>query len=258
MKGNTVGIKGNTPAHSSLYLVSEYSTGYWASDADHWIHTARHEAGHAVARICMYRKFGRHEDAFERVLIRPGATESYITKRGRQSDCLGTVEHDGSGLLPRPRVPGCDAAGIETRRNALRSCDPDVKREMAAHLEIRIVSRLAGPLAEMCSWNETADLLSAEYDRAWEDNEEEIACARDDVSDLQDLAWRGTMRDFEWQSFDLIKAQWPAIVALADELMDQHVLEYDDAVAIIEPWLAPDFAPPRRGSSSKNDSARVR
>jgi hypothetical protein len=257
MKGNTVGIKANTHAHSSLYLVSEYSTGYWAADADHWIHTARHEAGHAVARLCMYRQFGRHNDAFERVLIRPGATQSYITRRGRRSDCLGTVEHDRSGLLPRPRVAGCDADVVEKRRSELRSCDPKAKREMAANLEIRIVSRLAGPLAEMRSWNESADLLSAEYDRAWEDNEDEIACARDDVSDLQDLAWSGTMRDFEWQSFDLIKAQWPAITALADELMDQHVLEYDEAVAIVEPWLTPDFAPLRRGSDLQN-AARAR
>lgn len=223
MRGNIVDINGVVPGDPSLYLVSEYSTDKWAPDAEHWIHTARHEAGHAVALLCMHRKFGRDADAFERILIRPGATGSYVTRRGRRSDCLGCVEHAGSERLGSPRE--------------LRSSDREMMRLMAINLEIKIVSNFAGPLAEMRSWNEMADLHSQEHRWAWEDNKEEIDCIGLCVAELRALTGVGTMESFERQSYDLVKREWSAVAALSEALMRWHSLEYDEALAVIEPWL---------------------
>jgi hypothetical protein len=229
MRGNIVDIKNRTPA--AAYIVPEYSTGKWAPDAEHWIHTARHEAGHAVALLCMRRKFGKLDAAFERILIRPGAKDSFITKRGRRSDCLGCVEQSTSELqLTDDRD--------DERERPLLSCVAELKRKMVVNLEIKIVANLAGPLAEMCSWNEAAELGSVEHDWAWDDNKHEIARIADHVDELRALTGWGTMRSFERQSYELIKNKWPAIVALADELMDRHVLDYDEALAIIEPVLS--------------------
>jgi hypothetical protein len=241
MRGNIVNIDDSILANPRLYLVSEYSTHKWAPDADHWIHTARHEAGHAVALVCMSRKFSRDYDSFERILIRPGATESYVTRRGRRSDCLGCVEHAAS--VPLSLRNGDRIHNLEKRR----------ERSMAATLEIKIVANLAGPLAEMCSWNERAELHSKEYDWAWEDNKEEIRCVGGHVDDLRAIVGSGTMESYERQSYDLVKREWPAIAALADELMLRHVLEYNEALAVIEPWLTPasTIARPARNASSR-------
>jgi hypothetical protein len=233
MRGNTVNLRKKSLLEPSLYLVSEYASEKWAPDADHWMHTARHESGHAVALICQYRKFGWDDAAFERILIRPGAKASYITRRGRQSDCLGCVER-GSELLP-PNIARCD--DHRDRRRKLRSCAPHEQRRLAASLEIMIVSKLAGPLSEMRSWNKAADLHSQEYRWACEDNEAEIRRASEYIEDLRAITGCGTLRSFELYSYDLVRREWDAIVALADELMATHVLEYEGAAAAIEPWL---------------------
>jgi hypothetical protein len=233
MRGNTVNIRNKSSHEPSLYLVSEYASDKWAPDAEHWIHTARHEAGHAVALVCQYRKLGWNDAAFERILIRPGAKASYITRRGRQSDCLGCVER-GSELLP-PEIARCDDP--RERRRKLRSCTPHEQRLLAVSLEVMIVSKLAGPFSEMRSWNDAADLHSQEYRWACEDNEAEICRAIDYVDDLRAITGCGTLRSFELQSYELVRREWDAIVALADELMAAYVLEYDNATAAIEPWL---------------------
>jgi hypothetical protein len=208
-------------------LVSKYASQQWSPDADHWLHTARHEAGHAVALVCMYKKFGKSSASFERILIRPGATVPYVTRRGRSSDCLGCVERGSSESVP-PRVDG---------RRAPCARDPDAKRALAVDLEIKIVSDLAGPLAEMCSWNETAELDSKEYGWAREDNVDEIRSAEQDIDDLRALSGRGSVRCFEDASYHLVKQQWAAIVALAHELMRRRHLNYDKALSIIAPLL---------------------
>jgi hypothetical protein len=196
----------------------------------------------------MHRNFGRDYYAFERILIRPGATGSYITKRGRRSDCLGCVEHAGSEQLSQ-RV-SAPISGREKRRECL-SYEPEVKRLIAANLETKIVSNLAGPLAEMLSWNESADLHSKEHTWAWEDNEEEIQSVGKCVDDLRAVTGAGTMESFERRSYDLVKREWPAIAALADQLMLRHVLEFDEAFAVIAPMLTC-FAP--IGTAARNSS----
>jgi hypothetical protein len=230
MRGNIVDIKNRTPG--SAYIVPEYSSDKWAPDAEHWIHTARHEAGHAVALVSMRRKFGKVDAAFERILIRPGATDSFITKRGRRSDCLGCVEQSTSELALQREDDGDD------RDQPLLSCVAELKRKMVVNLEIKIVANLAGPLAEMCSWNEAAELNSVEHDWAWEDNKQEIARIADHVDELRALTGWGSMRSFERQSYELVRNKWSAVVALADELMARHVLGYDEALAIIDPMLS--------------------
>jgi hypothetical protein len=233
MRGNTVFLRNNAQISASRGVVSEYATDKWAPDAEHWIHTARHEAGHAVALVCMYREFGRDDDCFERILIRPGATGSYVTRQGRRSDCLGCVER-GSELFS---LGTADRGGLQ-RRGALRSDDPEIVRSAAADLEIKIVAGLAGPLAEMCSWNETADLHSQEHRWACEDNKEEIQRVADNVGELRAMTGRGTMRSFEQQSYHLVKREWSAVTALADELINRRALDYRETLSIIEPWLS--------------------
>jgi len=231
--GNSVTFRSNAQINSARQVVSEYSTDKWAPDADHWIHTARHEAGHAVALVCMHREFGRDDDCFERILIRPGATGAYVTRHGRRSDCLGCVER-GSELFS-PRI--ADRELRLQRGRCARSFGSDVVRSPAADLEIKIVAGLAGPLAEMCSWNQTADFHSQEYRWACEDNKAEILHIEDYVDELRAMTGRGTKRSFEQQSYHLLKREWSAVTALADELISRHALDYHEALAIIEPWL---------------------
>jgi hypothetical protein len=227
--GNSVTFRSNAQINSTRQVVSEYSTDKWAPDADHWIHTARHEAGHAVALVCMHREFARDVDCFERILIRPGATGAYVTRQGRRSDCLGCVER-GSELFS-PRIAD---RGLQ-RDKPLRS--HDAVRSAAADLEIKIVAGLAGPLAEMCSWNETADFHSQEYRWACEDNKAEIRQIEDDIDELRAMTGRGTKRSFEQQSYHLLKREWSAVMALADELISRRILDNHEALAVIEPWL---------------------
>ncbi len=252
MTGNIVDIQNRRRTGPSLHLVSEYASAKWAPNADHWIHTARHEAGHAVALVCMHRKFGRDYDSFERILIRPGATDSYVTKRGRRSDCLGCVEHAGSEhLSERVSAP----ISRPEKHQELRSSDPELKQLIAVSLQTKIVSNLAGPLAEMLSWNASAHLHSKEYNWAWEDNEEEIQSVGKFVDDLRAVTGSGTMGSFERQSYDLVRREWPAIAALADQLMLRHVLEYDEAFAIIAPRLTC-FAPIARAALNSSRLGR--
>jgi hypothetical protein len=226
-KGNTVNTSKDVIGRSSVCLTSRYAGEEWAHDADHWIHTARHEAGHAVALVSLYKKFGKRSAPFERILIRPGATRPYVTSYGRQSDCLGCVER-GAEILP-----------MLAKGRDLQAGDAHSKRETAINLQIKILADLCGPMAEMRSWNDAADLDSDEYRWTRADNADEIRCAARYFEDLRALTGDGvTLRALEEQSYRLVKQEWTAVVVLAEELMHRHCLEYSEAVQVIAPLLA--------------------
>jgi hypothetical protein len=107
----------------------------------------------------------------------------------------------------------------------------------------------------MLSWNASAHLHSKEYNWAWEDNEEEIQGVGKCVDDLRAVTGSGTMGSFERQSYDLVRREWPAIAALADQLMLRHILEYDEAFAIIAPRLTC-FAPIARAALNSSRLGR--
>ena len=104
--------------------------------AKHWPCTARHEAGHAVAAIMMYRELGRNYYSFHRVLIRPGATGPFIDSYGRERDCLGILERASSwkhNMFPS---------------KSLREVEPWLKHRWLECMTLDIIIALAGPFAQ--------------------------------------------------------------------------------------------------------------
>jgi hypothetical protein len=197
----------------------------YAPNAQHWPITARHEAGHAVAAIVMFRQAGWHWDAFDRVFIRPGAIKPYIDERGRACDCVGMVERPSrwnAGMLPG---------------DCLRDVEPWVKEKCQLLMSIEVISNLAGPFAQARAMGRNSR-VSARWDALFSGGcGDEYGKAEATISDMRAMARRGSLRKFEAQTFDLVKQYWPAIDALGERLLKQHSLEYDEAEAVVEPLL---------------------
>jgi hypothetical protein len=192
--------------------------------AGHWPHTARHEAGHAVAAIVMFQGLGRNHPSFDRVLIRPGAAGPHVNRRGIPIDCVGLVERVNSWT---PRVMPLDS---------LRTLDPEVKSKFLTNMKIEIVVSLAGPFAQARSMGGKSR-RSARWDALFGGCIPDYETAKAVIREMRAMAGRGSLRAFEGQTHDLVKSAWPAIEALADRLLEKHEIAHDEALAIASPLL---------------------
>lgn len=186
---------------------------------------AIHEAGHAVVSWALQREL--YPDSpfprFYRITVRtPAEFRAQVDWKGREVACQGLVEGSdrymplGKEFVRAVRRLGREGAG---RLKAMR-----------ANMLADVTDVLAGPMAEAryrrCS-QLVAFLMGGDGDMKiaklkagdWSRNDEERssiinACGK--------------------RAAALVRANWPAILRLADALVERRVIEADDAVAIIE------------------------
>ena len=63
--------------------------------------------------------------------------------------------------------------------------------------------------------------------------EDDYKEAEDTISDMRAMTGRGSLLAFEARTYDLVKRCWSAIDALGEQLLERHVIEYDEVVAIV-------------------------
>jgi hypothetical protein len=186
---------------------------------------AIHEAGHAFASWATSRRSGRSWTQIHcAAIMSPDDIVDetpYIDRRGREVHCLGIVEisdrwddrsHMLVGSVPRP-----------------------ILRE--DNLSDAIVS-LAGPVAEAKhskAWLATVVIRSGNQC----DVDQVLSILRSYPGIASDPA--PTWGEVERHARYIINKGWPAIVALADCLVDQGTLEEDDIISIFEHMAAADF-----------------
>lgn len=218
-------LSSELPKTAKSAVVQHYMHPSYNTDAPHWPITARHEAGHAVAAIVKFREAGWHWGPFDRVLIRPGATKPYIDDRGRFIDCLGLVEgpsHWNPGLWPA---------------DYLRNADPSSKAQWHALMSIEVVSRLGGPVAQARAHGYNSK-TSARWNAIFTGGcGDDYTRAEAIIHDMRAMTRCGSLKKFEGETYDLVKRYWPAIDALGEELLRRHVMKYDDAFAVVEPFV---------------------
>ena len=195
-------------------------------NAPHWPITARHEAGHAVAKIVKYREAGWNRKSFDLVQIRPGAIGPYIDDRGRSSDCLGSVEG------PSDWNPGLLTTGL------LRKVTPPFEGVFQVQMNIEVISSLAGPFAQARAMGENTKKFVPAYALFNGGCDEDYKRVEATISDMRAMTRRGSLKKFEGETYDLVKRYWEAINALGEALLQRHVMEYDDAFAVVEPFVS--------------------
>jgi hypothetical protein len=195
-------------------------------NARHWPITARHEAGHAVAKIVKHREAGWNRKSFDVVQIRPGAIGPYIDDRGRSSDCLGSVEG------PSDWNPGLLPTGL------LRKVKPPFESIFQVQMNIEVISRLAGPLAQSRAMGGNSKKGVRWHALFNGGCIEDYDLAQATISDMRAMTRRGSLGKFEGETYDLVKRYWEAINALGEALLQRHVMEYDDAFAVVEPFVS--------------------
>lgn len=189
-----------------------------------WIHTARHEAGHALAKLLASRAFYQNDYAFDSIRIRPSARGPHKDRRGRRCDCLGCVQ--GAGFYNATGFPEGNLITEEYRHAAM------------LRAEWQIVIDLAGPFAAAASLGVTSKrsmpataLFSGGCDSDYE-------CADRVFKELNTMAGRRTSwKNLEYRTRDIVLEYWQAIQALADALMVKHRVGCESAVAIMLPYL---------------------
>lgn len=186
-----------------------------------WPGVAHHEAGHAVAEIVIRRALDNPPPPFHRVLIRPGAT--------------GPCEAHGNivGMVDRQTsfVP------------ALRKSTPTD----CTLAEYEILARMAGPFAEamyICRLYGTPDEVyvadTARNVCRIGGSERDFEHAENIHRELCILARRKIqLKRLKSRTYQLVRDNWPAICALADRLLTKHELTYDEALAVVRPFLLP-------------------
>ncbi len=173
----------------------------------------------------MYRELGRDYQSFYRVLIRPGISGPHIDARGRANDCLGLLERPSSwkpGLLPH---------------DVLRKTEPLLKDLWLKCMTLEVIISLGGPFAQARSLG-YGSKRSARWDALFSGGcIDDYTAAEATISDLRAMSGRGSLRAFESRTYDLVKRQWRAIDALGEQLLKRHVIEHDEAVAIVAPLI---------------------
>jgi hypothetical protein len=186
---------------------------------------AIHEAGHAFASWATSRRSGRSWTQIDcATIMSPDDIVDetpYINRHGREVHCLGIVEmsdrwddrsHMLVGSLPRPIL----------RDNNLSDA----------------IVALAGLVAE------------AKYRKAWLATCLLNSGSSTDVDNVYailgsypgtDLDSAPTWAEVQRHARYIINKGWPAIVTLADCLLDQGTLEEDDIISIFERMAAADF-----------------
>lgn len=181
-----------------------------------WLHIARHEAGHAIAHL---REPGGY---FSRVLIRPGEDKVYVTDRGSHFHGAGLVDAPPR-YIPLP-------AGVPLSREYFSA----IGGERIKAMELAILSTLAGPVAEAVSRTpciKATEIIGRVARSAY---------AYRDRQTLKRLfiehgfATGCNMRaEFHDRAYELVREEWHSIVAIADELLIRHRLEFEEVIAIL-------------------------
>jgi hypothetical protein len=176
-----------------------------------------------------HRALERDYASFDRVLIRRDFSSPYRDHRNREINCIGLLEGDdlykaGIGL------------GIFHLEPAPR---PGWKLEILAAMEWSMIISFAGPFAAAQSRN------SSRRDKRWtalfscgasnDYTQAEAVLADYKVASKQ----RYGLRHFEERAWELVETNQPAISALASELLQHEMLEYEEAHKIAAPLLAP-------------------
>lgn len=198
------------------------------TNVDPMYFVAVHEAGHAVAYILAHRALDRDYSSFHRVFIRRDFSSPYIDDKNRVvDDCSGMCE------APDLYAPGIGLMVFYQEPEAR----PGLKLEMLAKMEWAILTSLAGPFAEVAARgvHSKANMrLTARFCGGEADFEVAEAVL---VDYKKTSGRRRCIQHFEDRTRDLVLKSRPAIIALAKALLVRETLDYDDAYAVVEPFL---------------------
>jgi hypothetical protein len=133
--------------------------------------------------------------------------------------------------IPSSWVPG------QYRHKFLREVDPHLKHLWIECMTLEIIISLGGPFAQArCQGGRSKS--SARWDALFGGGCcDDYKNAGGTISDMRAMAGRGSLLAFEARTYDLVKRCWSAIDALGEQLLERHVIEYDEAVAIVAPLL---------------------
>jgi hypothetical protein len=102
-------------------------------------------------------------------------------------------------------------------------------------MKLEIIISLGGPFAQARSAGRRSK-RSARWDALFGGGcEEDYATAEGTILDMRAMTGRGSLRSFEGRTYDLVEGS--AIDALGEQLLERHVIEYDEAVEIVGPLL---------------------
>jgi len=208
----------------------------WADMALHRRHfegirrwVACHEAGHAVASWVMQRELGLDGCHFERIVVRTvseAEAGAYITGMGCRIDCLGMVEEPARYQAVGRYVPDGMNGGVS------RAEHDRIVGAWRRNMEADVIELLAGTLAEArCRRISRSRVLlsggSGDYAAALR-KAHDFARTEHDLSVMMAALWKRSAAVLRPPS------RWAAVEALANALLERHVLEADEACAIIE------------------------
>jgi hypothetical protein len=195
--------------------------------------TAIHEAGHAVAQIILGRDFGKR---FQLVAIYP----DNIVAPSPDDAFLGKITRSRFDVFWIPSYQQL------TPREEWVSRLHGRKTSSASHLNYAMynmrrefITMMAGPYAEYLRGSENT---SHENVMSWFDDWCEIYSgdARDVIAIMDDYrCYKRTppVKKFTADTHHLVASNFSAITALADALLVQHSMTYDEALSISEPHL---------------------
>ena len=192
-----------------------------------WV--AVHESGHAVASWTMQRELGLRGCHFERIVVRTmeeAEAGAYVTGLGCRIDCLGMLE-EPARYQPQGRyLPGTtsDAAPPAEYQRMVAGWRRD--------MEADVIELLAGTLAEARCRRISRNRImmaggSGDYAIA-------LRKARDFARNDHELNVQMTALWIRAAAVLRPPPRWAAVEALADALLERHVIEGAEACAIIE------------------------
>jgi hypothetical protein len=119
----------------------------------------------------------------------------------------------------------------------LREVEPHLKHLWIECMTLEIIISLAGPFAQV-RFQGRRSKSSVRWDALFGGGCcDDYNRVKGTISDMRTMTGRGSLLAFEARTFDLVERCWSAIEALGEQLLERHVIEYDEAVATVAPLL---------------------